>query len=202
MTPGGILIFFPSYRTLENAFEAWQQCGIISKIEQHKSLFKEPKNSDLYQKTMQAYYNNIFEGERRGAILMGVCRGRISEGLDFTDDAARLVMIVGIPYPMLTDPKVILKKNYLDSRSVMPGAPQHVKNFNGKLWYNQQATRAVNQAIGRVIRHVQDYGAIVLADERYSWGTNKQGISAWLRDNIFWANGWEKYEMRTKAFFQ
>lgn len=30
---------------------------------------------------------------------MAVCRGRISEGLDFSDNAARTVIIVGIPYP-------------------------------------------------------------------------------------------------------
>ena len=30
---------------------------------------------------------------------MGVCRGRISEGLDFSDAAARCVIVVGIPYP-------------------------------------------------------------------------------------------------------
>jgi regulator of telomere elongation helicase 1 len=28
---------------------------------------------------------------------MGVCRGRISEGLDFADNAARCVVVVGIP---------------------------------------------------------------------------------------------------------
>lgn len=30
---------------------------------------------------------------------MGVCRGRMSEGLDFSDNAARMVIIVGIPFP-------------------------------------------------------------------------------------------------------
>lgn len=30
---------------------------------------------------------------------MGVCRGRLSEGIDFADDAARCVIIVGVPYP-------------------------------------------------------------------------------------------------------
>jgi Rad3-related DNA helicase len=30
-----------------------------------------------------------------------------------------------------------------------------------------QASRAVNQACGRVIRHLHDYGAIILADERF-----------------------------------
>jgi len=45
---------------------------------------------------------------------MGVCRGRISEGLDFRDNAARCVIVVGIPYAKLTEPKVVLKKDYLD----------------------------------------------------------------------------------------
>ena len=64
---------------------------------------------------MDRYYSAIFEDENGGAILMGVCRGRISEGLDFSDNAARCVVIVGIPFPQMTDPKVILKKEYLDS---------------------------------------------------------------------------------------
>ena len=49
---------------------------------------------------------------------MGVCRGRISEGLDFSDNAARCVIIVGIPFPQMTDPKVILKKEYLDAKGI------------------------------------------------------------------------------------
>ena len=69
---------------------------------------------------MDRYYSAIFEGatgDQNGAVLMGVCRGRISEGLDFSDNAARCVIIVGIPYPQMTDPKVILKKEYLDARN-------------------------------------------------------------------------------------
>lgn len=40
--------------------------------------------------------------------------------------------------------------------------------LGGQEWYKQQASRAVNQAVGRVIRHRHDYGAIILCDERYS----------------------------------
>ena len=38
--------------------------------------------------------------------------------------------------------------------------------LGGQEWYRQQASRAVNQAVGRVIRHRKDYGAILLCDER------------------------------------
>ncbi len=47
---------------------------------------------------------------------MGVCRGKLSEGLDFSDDTARMVIVIGIPYPQVNDPKVILKQNYLDAK--------------------------------------------------------------------------------------
>ena len=47
---------------------------------------------------------------------MGVCRGRLSEGLDFKDFRGRCVIIVGIPYPQLNEPKVVLKRYYLDRR--------------------------------------------------------------------------------------
>ena len=43
-------------------------------------------------------------------------------------------------------------------------------SFTNKLMiedrYVQQAARAVNQAIGRVVRHVDDWGAVLLADAR------------------------------------
>ena len=47
---------------------------------------------------------------------MGVCRGRLSEGLDFKDRKARCVMIVGIPYPSLYEPAIILKRFFLDEK--------------------------------------------------------------------------------------
>lgn len=45
---------------------------------------------------------------------MGVCRGKLSEGIDFTDDQARCVIIIGKPFPQMSDPVVILKQYYLD----------------------------------------------------------------------------------------
>lgn len=38
--------------------------------------------------------------------------------------------------------------------------------ISGQSWYVQSACRAVNQAMGRVIRHHKDWGAIFLLDAR------------------------------------
>ena len=38
-----------------------------------------------------------------GALFLAVCRGKVSEGLDFADDNARGVLVVGVPYPNAMD---------------------------------------------------------------------------------------------------
>lgn len=65
---------------------------------------------------MSEYYAKIQDPSYSGAIFMGVCRGKVSEGLDFADINGRAVFITGLPYPPLKDPKIILKKQYLDFR--------------------------------------------------------------------------------------
>lgn len=37
----------------------------------------------------------------------------------------------------------------------------------GREWYTVDALRALNQALGRCIRHKNDWGAVLLVDERY-----------------------------------
>ena len=108
--PGGMLVFFPSYWMMEKCYNHWAATENLQKIDKHKKVFMEPKKASEYQIIMDRYYGEIFEEENGGAIMMGVCRGRISEGLDFSDNAARVVMVVGVPYPMMTDPKVLLKQ--------------------------------------------------------------------------------------------
>ena len=43
---------------------------------------------------------------RTGALFLAVCRGKVSEGLDFADENARAVITVGIPFPNAKDKQV------------------------------------------------------------------------------------------------
>jgi hypothetical protein len=56
--------------------------------------------------------------------------------------------------------------------------------LSGHEWYQQQSHRAVNQAIGRVIRNQSDYGAVLLMDSRFEQPQNQIGLSKWLRPHI------------------
>ena len=62
-----------------------------------------------------------------------VMKGRISEGIDFPDELARVVIVAGVPYANLGDKKVMFKKEYT--------AKRYGYSVN---WYQDDAYRGVN----------------------------------------------------------
>ena len=123
---------------------------------------------------------------------MILCAYQVSEGIDFADKHGRAVVLTGLPYPPKGDPKVLAKQRYMDETFSKSSGGQ----LSGQTWYVQQATRAVNQAIGRVIRHKDDYGllmhdlwvysfavlpgAVLLCDQRFK----PDGLSSWIRPHV------------------
>lgn len=177
--PHGLLIFFPSYSILNKCKSTWQESGLWSSIEQKKPIFVEPQTKDAFLTTMNEYYDKINQPNSKGAIFMAVCRGKVSEGLDFADINGRAVIITGLPYPPFKDPKVILKKQYLGENRTREN-----ELLSGDDWYFLEASRAVNQAIGRVIRHKNDYGAILLCDTRFHNPKQKSQLSSWIQGHL------------------
>ncbi|XP_030755361.1 regulator of telomere elongation helicase 1 homolog isoform X1 [Sitophilus oryzae] len=177
--PNGLLIFFPTYPVMHKCQSSWQEDGIWSSISSQKAIFVEPREKDAFNTAMAGYYEKVRDPSLKGAIFMAVCKGKVSEGLDFTDANGRAVIITGLPYPPLKDARVVLKRRYLDQC--------HAKDqdyLRGQDWYSLEASRAVNQAIGRVIRHKDDYGAILLLDQRFNNFRIKEQMSKWLRGHI------------------
>ncbi|KAJ0985594.1 hypothetical protein J5N97_003950 [Dioscorea zingiberensis] len=191
IVPDGLLVFFPSYYLMDQCIDCWKNMNhasstdfktIWERICKNKKPVIEPKQSALFQHAIEDFEAQLRDRSTSGAIFFAVCRGKVSEGLDFADQAGRAVVITGMPFSMKTDPKIRLKRDYLDQNALSQKG--HSKVLTGEQWYVQQATRAVNQAVGRVIRHRHDYGAIIFCDERFAQQNHQCQMSYWLRPHV------------------
>jgi len=198
----GTLVFFPSYSLMEKLLERWRNTNVLDENDQFRdsnlTVFREPRSARDCEQMLASYLAEV-EGKISNAVLLCVCRGKVSEGLDFSDDKARLVILVGIPYPALMDTGVKLKKEYQDLKSKRsePGMPAVE---TGAQWYESQAWRAVNQAIGRVIRHKNDWGAILFLDPRFKYPKNKLMLPKWVGGVVQEFDGYERAHVPLRLF--
>ncbi|CEG39082.1 hypothetical protein L917_18991 [Plasmopara halstedii] len=183
--PGGILMFFPSYSLLHKLTTRWKTTKLWNEIEKVKTIYIEPRNTGKdFEVSLVEYRDTItkcklsseIDSKKTGAIFLAVYRGKVSEGIDFSNDNARAVLCVGIPYPSVKELQVCLKRKYQDEKSRL-----NLNLVNGNKWYDLQAFRALNQALGRCIRHREDYGAIILLDSRHRFNKHNHSLSKWLR---------------------
>ena len=194
VTPFGVLCFLPSYSLLEKIVERMKDTGTFKQLQQFKEIVIEPRagSAEEFEQLIKHYYSVIVDCHTSpsglaaptstskrivsGAIFFAVYRGKVSEGLDFADEYARAVINIGIPYPAFKDPKVTLKKEYNDRNrdSLLPG----------NQWYETQAFRALNQALGRCIRHRNDWGAVIFLEQRFTFPRNVQKLSKWVRPAV------------------
>ncbi|XP_059458900.1 regulator of telomere elongation helicase 1 homolog [Corylus avellana] len=188
IVPDGLLVFFPSYYILDQCIGCWKNMShansttIWERICKHKKPVVEPRQSSLFATSIEDYMATLKDTSASGAVFFAVCRGKVSEGLDFADHAGRAVIVTGMPFATTTDPKVRLKREYLDQEG--RSQSKVCKVLTGEDWYNQQALRAVNQAVGRVIRHRHDYGAIIFCDERFAQPYRQSQISLWIQPHV------------------
>lgn len=200
----GTLVFFPSYALMDKLMQRWQETGAFDELSSSGDyvVFTEPRNSKECELVLGEYLQTV-ESRASKVILFCVCRGKVSEGLDFSDDKARLVILVGIPYPAAFDLTVRLKKEYQDKMSKVHGTNVDSGGLiieNGSQWYESQAWRAVNQAIGRCIRHRNDWGCILFLDPRFKYPRSKASLSKWIGGEVRDFDGYESMHLDLKLF--
>lgn len=159
VVPGGIVVFFPSYRFEELVVKRWRETKQFDEICARKPVFREPKQSDELAHVLTQYAAACapsLTGEPGNAMLLSVVGGKMSEGINFSDELARCVVMVGLPYPNARDPELLEKMSYLDKRQ--PGS--------GRLLYESLCMKAVNQSIGEYKRSPIDHTGMLVTDSR------------------------------------
>ncbi|KAL5598537.1 uncharacterized protein BROUX77_006371 [Berkeleyomyces rouxiae] len=212
VVPDGVVVFFPSYGYLDDVARVWRGNGkdgdsIWARLESRKAIFCESKEASS-DEILQTYTEAIMGPNKakggRGAMLLGVVGGKMSEGINFSDQLGRCVVVVGLPFPNINSPDWKAKMEYIETTAVerltrangegesvgataAPMAHEQAVAMGKKEareFYENACMRAVNQSIGRAIRHRNDYAAIILADRRYSTPRIQDKLPGWIRGGM------------------
>lgn len=114
--PKGVVVFFPSYDYEEFILKQWQQVGVFKQLEQNcsKRIFKEPKKSALVPHVLNSYSKFMQSSTKAGAVIFAVIGGKMSEGINFSDDLGRGVIVIGLPYANKNSVELKEKMAHLD----------------------------------------------------------------------------------------
>ncbi|XP_058825535.1 ATP-dependent DNA helicase DDX11 [Topomyia yanbarensis] len=178
VVPNGVVCFFSSYDYLERFFADLQESGRLARLEERKRVFREPRGSGNVEKVLADYSKAArqWSGSQTGALMLSVVGGKLSEGLNFADELGRCVVVVGLPYPNRTSPELVERMRYLD-RTLKPSA--------GNEYYENLCMKAVNQCIGRAVRHINDYASVVLLDARYGSSEKiRKKLPVWISEGM------------------
>lgn len=169
-TPHNVGVFVPSYAVLQSLLEVGLEEGTDRELFIEKPRLSSSENDSLVQQ-----FKNKAED---GAVLLGVLGGRNSEGEDYPGQEMETVVIVGVPYAK-PSPKQTVRIDYFERQF-----PR-----KGRLYaYQLPALRSASQAAGRSIRRIEDRGAIVFLDDRYTTSYCNHLLPTWIRENLRGSN--------------
>ena len=145
----GIGVFAASYEVLNGLIEAG-----VPNIKKPVFIEKEGSTSRSSEQQLKSFKEKAKKG---GAIYMGVCGGRASEGEDFPGSEMDVVILAGIPFP---EPTLTVKAKVKYYEKRFPGRGRLYSYVLPSIW-------KAAQAAGRVMRGPEDRGVIIYLDKRY-----------------------------------
>lgn len=208
LVPAGMIVFFPSYHFLNVAKAAWTKSGMLEKFGLKKTTFFEPEESVDVEKVLQEYAKSITisspTGKKGGALLFAVIGAKLSEGLNFADDLARAVVIVGLPFANLASPELRERMKYvkrLEEKRGVTKKERGLKDAAAEL-YENMCMNAVNQSIGRAVRHKGDWASLLLLDRRYATTSIRNKLPKWIGSGLIVRDGFGPTVKEMGSFYK
>ncbi|CAK9783872.1 unnamed protein product [Cutaneotrichosporon oleaginosum] len=200
LVPDGVVVFLPSYAFLDALKAAWRD--LLPKLEQRKQIFYEPQTSGEVDAVLREYAlaidapkTNSAGRPRSGALLFAVVGGKLSEGINFSDRLGRCVIMAGLPFANAASAELQERMRYVER---LPGAGADA----ARELYENLCMRAVNQSIGRAIRHAGDYAAILLVDARYARPRVRGKLPKWIGEGVRVCSEWGEVAKGVAGFFR
>ena len=166
---GNYLIFFPSYRFMEDVYEQF-----LAVNEQKADCMMQSGN--MNEADREEFIQEFSNPRGKSLAAFCVLGGIFSEGIDLKEDLLIGVLIVGTGLPQICNQREILKEYYQEENG---------QGFDYA--YQYPGMNKVLQAAGRVIRTASDRGIIGLLDDRF------------LRSDYrkLFPREWSQYEVHT-----
>jgi chromosome transmission fidelity protein 1 len=215
--PDGVVVFFPSYSYLDKCSAAWKRLrsaapanspSFWDALLKVKPIFLESRGqtSDATTTSKEAAVNSVLDsygaaiatGKGRGALLFAVIGGSLSEGINFNDALGRGVIVVGLPFPNPHSAEWKSKSQYISTKASSRGQDGKAA---ARDFYENTCMRAVNQCVGRAIRHRNDFAAILMFDRRYSAPRIQAKLPRWIRSSLANGAGVREVEKSLDEFF-
>ncbi len=147
---GNYMVFFPSYKMMTDVYEMADEYGLTDR---YRFILQKSGMNEEERETFLNHFEVQSEDTLIGFCVLG---GIFSEGIDLKNDRLIGSLIVGTGLPMVCNEREILKEFY----------DKHDRN-GFDYAYKYPGMNKVMQAAGRVIRTTEDYGVIMLLDERF-----------------------------------
>ena len=151
---GNYIVYFPSYKFMNDVYELFVQGSNVVTIMQQPSMTENDR---------EEFLNCFKENPNNTMVAFCVLGGIFSEGIDLIGSRLIGTVIVGVGLPQLSIEQNIIKDYY-----------NKINNMGFEYAYMYPGMNKVLQAAGRVIRHEDDRGAVLLIDERFTYNAYKQ----------------------------
>ncbi|MBX0349436.1 ATP-dependent DNA helicase [Haloarcula pellucida] len=146
-TPGNTLVFCPSY----------------SEAQRYHDMVAVSGTRYLDEPGTQARDLREAFTDDDGAVLFTSLWGTLAEGVSYDGDDARTVVVLGVPYPHLDDRMEAVQDAYATAFG-----DEDTEEAGWRYAVEIPTVRKTRQALGRVVRSPEDFGARVLLDKRYT----------------------------------
>tara|TARA_B100000676_G_scaffold46163_1_gene44732 strand:- start:10643 stop:12568 length:1926 start_codon:yes stop_codon:yes gene_type:complete len=150
-TKGNVAIFAPSYSMLERVHSDFENLGWS-----RKRIIKEEQR--MSKRRVEGMISTLYEQKDMGGVaIFGVLNGKLSEGVDYSDNILDALVCIGLPMAPPSAKQDALMEYFTD------------KFDRSRAWKYvslQPAVNSVLQALGRPIRKKEDRAIIVLLEKR------------------------------------